>query len=291
MAWPAGRAEDAEDETRKRLGAMAAAGSTLAIFDNLRAGMPWDSDSLNNCITSGGIIDRQLGSNSASAMTPRRFMAQIIATGNNVLTAGDLADRAMIIELETTDANRREVATTHYAIGEASGYALRHRPSLLAAAITMMAAYIKAGRPSVAGAAWGNFDEYTDLVAGAIRWTIGTDPLKDRVAMAQRTDPIASALLTLATNWVPAFGDLPVMARFIETRISNPDDDDHLGAIAEALATLGAVKLNSHAIGKLLQKYAGRIISNPADGSRHRLDRSENRGGHEHASRWRVTRL
>jgi putative DNA primase/helicase len=270
---------------------MAAAGMTLAVFDNLRAGMGWDSDSLNNAITAGAVIDRQLGSNSASAMTPRRFLAQIIATGNNAMAAGDLADRSMVIELESTDANRREIATSHYAIGEASAYVLRHRPELLAAALTMLAAYIKAGRPSVAGASWGNFDEYTDLVAGAIRWTIGTDPLKDRVAMAQRTDPIASALLTLATNWVPAFGDLPVMARFIESKISNPDDDDHLGAIAEALATLGAVKLTSHAIGKLLQKYAGRIISNPADGSRHRLDRSENRGGHEHVSRWRVTRL
>ena len=81
------------------------------------------------------------------------------------------------------------------------------------------------------------------------------------------------------------------MARVIENKIQKTDDNDHLGAIAEALATLGAIKPTAHAIGKTLQKYAGRIIFNPADGSRRRLDRSETRGGHDHVSRWGVTRL
>lgn len=289
MAWPAGRPDDSEDETRKRLGALAASGSTLAVIDNLRAGMPWDSDSLNNAITSGCIVDRQLGSNSAGSMRARRFLSQIIGTGNNTMAAGDLADRALVIELETTDSNRREVATDRYRVGEASAYAMSHRHDLLGSALTILSAYMKEGRPPVAGAAWGNFDEYVSLIIGAIRWCTGADPLSDRVTLAQRTDPTAAALLTLCANWLPSFGDLPITARYLETRLSAPDDNDGVIAIAEAVATLGAVKPTAHAIGKTLQRYAGRIIADPATGDRFKLERTE-RGGRDHACRWIITK-
>jgi len=290
MAWPAGRADDAEEETRKRLGALAAGGVTLAIIDNLRAGAAWDSDCLNNSITSGSVVDRQLGSNSAASLTPRRFITQLLATGNNVTAAGDLADRCLTVELETIDANRREISTDGYTIGEASRYAQRHRPELLAAALTMLSAYIKAGRPSTAGAAWGNFDEFVGLVVGAVRWAIGTDPLADRVTMAQRADPVASALLALCHNWFPAFGDLPITAKTIADRTAAPDADDKLSAIGEALAVLGCAKATGHAVGKTLQRFMNRIIADPSEpGSRYRITNA--RGGHDHTARWSVNRL
>lgn len=290
MAWPAGRHDDAEDETRKRLGALAASGTTLAIIDNLKAGGGWDSDSLCNAVTSGAVIDRSLGSNSASSMTPRRFMAQLIATGNNVSPAGDLADRSIVIELESTDSNRRETPTDQYAIGEAAAYVMRNRTELLGASLTILSAYLKAGRPPAPGAAWGNFDEYVALIINAVRWSTGIDPLEDRVQQAQRTDPVASALITLVSAWNSSFGDLPIPTRFMETRLAAPDADDGTLAIAEALATLGAVKLNGHAIGKLLQRYAGRTIADPTTGHRYQLTKSE-RGGNAHACRWSVARL
>ena len=65
---------------------------------------------------------------------------------------------------------------------------LRARHELLAAAITMLQAYLLAGKPSQAIGSFTRFETWAELVCGALVWAGGRNPLTTRETLIDYTD-------------------------------------------------------------------------------------------------------
>lgn len=266
MPWPKHReAADTDNELRKRIMGLAATGSTLAVFDNLEAGCGFDSDALCAAVTSTLLADRTLGVNGAGSIQTRRIWAQVIATGNAVVPAGDMADRTMFIRLQSNEPNRRELPPETFGeIGDALDYTRTRRVELLADCLTMARAFMAAGKPRQHGKPWNTFNGFHDLVLGIVRWTTGIDPIAQRLAGVRLTDPVTTALRQLATNWATVFSSTPVTARMIAVMVNADPCGEEYAALGEALQALGAgragQKLSPHSIGNTLTKYKDRIF-------------------------------
>ncbi|NBU77072.1 MAG: hypothetical protein EBS30_17955, partial [Planctomycetes bacterium] len=263
MPWPKHRENaDTDNELRKRIMGLAATGSTLAVIDNLEAGCAFDSDALCAAVTSTLLEDRTLGVNGVGSIQTRRVWAQIIATGNAVVAAGDMADRTMVIRLQSTEANRRELPLEAFgAVGDALAYARTHRVQLLADCLVMATGFIHAGKPKQSGKPWNSFNGFHDLILGIVRWTTGIDPIAKRLEGARVTDPVMTALVQLAANWQAVFGKTPVTARHIETACTAQTCGEDLAALGESLQVLGAgQKLSAIGIGKTLKRYKDRVF-------------------------------
>lgn len=266
MPWPKHReAADTDNELRKRFMGLAATGSTLAVFDNLEAGCAFDSDAMNAAVTSKFLSDRTLGVNGAGSIQTRRIWAQVIATGNAVVPAGDMADRTMFIRLQSDEPNRRELPPETFGeIGDALDYTRTRRVALLADCLTMARAFMAAGKPRQHGKPWNTFNGFHDLILGIVRWTTGIDPIAQRLAGVRLTDPVTTALRLLATNWATVFSSTPVTARMIAVMVNADPCGEEYAALGEALQALGAgragQKLSPHSIGNTLTKYKDRIF-------------------------------
>jgi hypothetical protein len=263
MPWPKHReAADTDNELRKRIMGLAATGSTLAVFDNLEAGCGFDSDALCAAVTSTLLADRTLGVNGAGSIQTRRIWAQVIATGNAVVPAGDMADRTMFIRLQSNEPNRRELPPETFGeIGDALDYTRTRRVELLADCLTMARAFMAAGKPRQHGKPWNTFNGFHDLILGIVRWTTGIDPIAQRLAGVRLTDPVTTALRQLATNWATVFSSTPVTARMIAVMVNADPCGEEYAALGEALQALGAgQKLSPHSIGNTLTKYKDRIF-------------------------------
>ena len=263
MPWPKHRENaDTDNELRKRIMGLAATGSTLAIIDNLEAGSAFDSDALCAAVTSSLLEDRTLGVNGVGSIQTRRIWAQIIATGNAVVAAGDMADRSLVIRLQSNEPNRRELPPeTFGAVGDALTYTRTHRVALLADCLTMARAFMAAGKPRQHGKPWNTFNGFHDLILGIVRWTTGIDPIAQRLAGARLTDPVMTALCQLAANWATVFERHPITARMVATMVNAEPCGADYAALGEALQVLGAgQKLSSMSIGKTLDRYKDRVF-------------------------------
>jgi hypothetical protein len=100
-----------DDETRKRITALAIAGEPLILVDNLPAG-GFGSPSLDAALTATSWSDRILGQTAMASGIP--LYATWYATGNNVILVGDTARRVVHIRLESPEENPEERADFHH---------------------------------------------------------------------------------------------------------------------------------------------------------------------------------
>src|SRR5690606_32223409 len=77
----------------------------------------------------------------------------------------------------------------------------KNRSELLSAALTILAAYCRAGRPDQHLKPWGSFEGWSDLVRQAIVWIGMPDPGETREELARSSDREAAALRALIESW------------------------------------------------------------------------------------------
>jgi hypothetical protein len=131
------QAEDPESE-RKRLLAVLLEGAPLVVIDNVER--PLKSDALCSVLTEPLFTDRLLG---FSRTADRPTNALFVATGNNIVVAGDLTARAVVCTLDPMcerPEERRFRVDLH-------DWVPRNRGRLVAAALTVVRAYLAAGEP------------------------------------------------------------------------------------------------------------------------------------------------
>lgn len=154
---------DGDDELRKSLLGSLLAGDTTLILDNIPNGQRVRSPILCSFITSTVYQDRRLGS-SENPRLPNR--CTVVATGNNITPTGDLARRCIIVRL---DANSESVRARDFQIRDIAAHVALHRPNLLAAALTVIRAYVTAGYPDV-GRPLPSFETWSRLVRDPLLW-------------------------------------------------------------------------------------------------------------------------
>lgn len=190
-----------DEELEKVIGAYALRGASLITWDNVDRTV--SGGPLDRVLTARDTIDlRILGK---SEMPTMQWRAVILLTGNNVDVRGDTTRRVILSRLEP-DVERPE-ARTGFRHPDLIAHVKNARPRLVAAALTVLRAYVMAGREDVKTAdwgTWGSFEAWSALVPPAIVFAGGADPMGARLADDSDHDPEVQALAMILAR-LPSF--------------------------------------------------------------------------------------
>lgn len=170
-----------EDETRKRILSYLRMGRSMVLVDNVVG--EFGGASINAMATSRQWEDRVLGS--SKVMQVQNDTTWFI-TGNNIQLAPDTAERCLNIRLLSTE--EKPHLRTGFKYTNLWDEVKARRSELLAAALTILKAYILAGKPEVEMAKWGSFEQWSTLVRGALVWSGMPDPAITRAELEQDSD-------------------------------------------------------------------------------------------------------
>jgi putative DNA primase/helicase len=185
-----------EDEQRKRITSSLLAGHALINIDNVNA--PLNSAALAALLTSETWSERILGVNK-QANVPSN--ATVVMTGNNLVIEGDMTRRVIPIELDAR-CERPELRTFSR---ELIPWIEENRPALVAAALTILSAWRKAGRKAHDDfRPLGSYEQWSREIAACLVWLGRDDPLQ-AMASLRESDPPRLQLRRLATAWYGVF--------------------------------------------------------------------------------------
>jgi len=183
-----------DDEMRKRLLAIALAGDTQVLIDNIRG--PLGTPSLDMALTAGELRDRVLGE---TRMVSAHLDALFFGTGNNVELHGDTPRRTLHIRLESP--LERPEERTGFKHPDLLGWIRARRGALVAAALTSLRAFCLAGRPGSRARPWGSFEPWQRLVCHAVSWLGMPDPERTREALQASTASDKNQVVTVLEAW------------------------------------------------------------------------------------------
>ncbi len=275
LSWPPD-----EDELSKVLSASAIRGASLVNFDNVAAG--FGGASLDKCLTASEAVEfRVLG---ASRMLVLPWRAIIAASGNNLVIMGDTTRRVLVSRLESTLESPED--RTGFRHPNLLAWVASNRARLVSAALTVLRAFVVAGRPSMGLRPWGSFESFAELIPQALVWAGGEDcdVMKCRPEVSGAVEPEKAALLAVLDGWPHLFGtnggtaksaiSLLYPADRLRGGPQPPDGFDELRDAFESVTNARpGIAPTPHSVGRFLQRVCGRV----AEG--HRLNRRTDRRG------------
>lgn len=289
------------EEERKRLFALALAGTPIILIDNVIE--PLGSPALDMVLTSTTLTDRVLG---ASEQRTISFMSTMLATGNGMQYKGDTARRALPIDLDAMMENpEQRTGFNHENLRE---YVKEHHPQLVVDALTIVKSYIDVGQPKQDGLPIiGSFEKWDRLIRHCLVWLGCEDPAGGRERAMLEQDVVRGPLLALLTAWHDCYGDHAKTLKIVEQDIyyhrkrplttDQPDRysehenpispeergkwDDLLAALSEFDDRSNGTSISTKTIGYELRKMQGRVV----DSLRLTKDRTD---GHSKSVRWKV---
>jgi hypothetical protein len=259
-----------EEENRKRLHAALITGELLVQIDNISA--PLQGDALCAILTQEFYSDRWLGhSKLVTVPTCCNFMA----TGNNINVVGDLCTRSLSARLDPQMEHPEERT---FERPNLRAYVLEHRAEIVCAALTMMRAYVVAGRPKPRDMKpYGRFEEWSNLVRSTLIWLGEPDPCAS-AKLIMAADPEVEGLADVLDTWKVLFGGAPKTSPEV-IRTATEAAGQSLRDALEAV--LVGKELKARTLTAWLRKIADRVVGDPGL----RIRRIGN--GKEHAGHWR----
>lgn len=252
VASPAMRYPDSDEEAGKAALAVLAEGDAVVLIDNIER--PLQGDWLCSILTSEIYRDRLLGqSKTLTVPTATLFLA----TGNQLVIAGDLRTRALLcrIDPKTERPEQRQFRT------DIRDWFTRRRPELVAAALTVMRAYVAAGRPSGLDK-WGRFESWSDMVRAPLVWLGRKDPLSSIKALEDE-DPERNNLLAVLYGWRKAIGTAEMTLSQIVRAATEAGNESFLEALRPVAGERNGT-LSVHRLASYLRRRKDRL----ADGMR-----------------------
>ena len=212
-----------EDEMRKRLISVLVEGSPILLLDNVSGKI--GGDALCSILTQEVYSDRELSKN-RTLRAPTCTL--VLATGNNLTPVGDLCRRVVPINL---DAKMERPETRSFDV-DMKSYATEHRGRLAPLALTVLRAYVVAGRACSSLEPFGGFEDWSGLVRAALVWAGLPDPLTGRSAIAE-SNPEHEGLHALLIAWRSRWNGNPVTAAtVVKERVHHPDLNEACGVAA-----------------------------------------------------------
>jgi hypothetical protein len=246
-----------DDEMRKVITSVAVSGERLILLDNIAdtiGGAAFDA-----MLTATDWSDRWLGTNK---LVCAPLVATWYATANNAALRGDTGRRVCHVRLESDLESPEE--RTGFRHPDLLAWVRQERGRLLVAALTILAAYCRAGRPGQDLPPWGSYEAWTGLVRAAVVWVGLPDPGLTRLELAKRADTDGDALRGLIAGWAEA--DPTGCGRTVAAVLKELDADKDqakyptLRAVLAGLFDLPPGKLPSAPrLGKRLHHFAGRV--------------------------------
>lgn len=242
-----------EAETEKRLVGSILTGSPIICLDNINA--VFGNDFLCQIATQARVEVRPLGGSAKVTVEPRTM---IFADGNNMVLTGDLTRRAIVARLdaEVEDPHKRQFN------GNPAGDIMRDRGRYVADAITIVQAYIAAGRPGKLPKL-ASFDGWSDNVRSALVW-LGCDDPCATMERARDDDPELAKAVGLFQAWEKELGtDGEYKVSDIMQAIEPGFDDRDCPLLREAIMAIAARRgrIETQALGFWLNRYRDRVIS------------------------------
>ena len=247
---------ETDDEMRKRITSVALAGLGQVLFDNvIYLGCP----SLDAALTATSWQDRVLGKSQVTADMPLRITW--FATGNNVVLRGDMARRVLHIRLDSMEENPEE--RKEFTHPNLLKWVRDNRGRLVIAGLTILRAYVAAGRPDMELKPWGSYEGWSDLVRSAIVWAGPPDPGKTRNELRKRSDEKANVLRRVIAGWeeIDPNGDGLTVAKARAHLTECPGNFEILRAALEDLAPgRGGKPATNRTIGMKLKALQGKVV-------------------------------
>ena len=181
-------------EMRKAITASALAGDRLILLDNING--RFGNSALDQALTTTVWRDRKLGFNKNVTLP---LFAIWFATGNNIELAGDMVRRLVHVRLQT-DLERPETRRD-FRHADLREHVREHRSALLSAALTLLAAFVRAGCPQSAIEPFGSFEGWSRLVRGACIWAGLPDPAATRAGLRETADAKTLAVSVVLRDW------------------------------------------------------------------------------------------
>jgi hypothetical protein len=254
---PAVMVDTAEsDELRKRITAIALAGTQLVLLDNASGSL--GSDVLAGALTARIWEDRVLGA-SETVRLPLRTVW--LATGNNLGFQKTLGRRVLPIDLDAGIENPED--RTDFKYPDLLSHCQAQRQHYAAAALTVVRGFFAAGQPQHGNARIGSFEGWDALIRSAVIWAGLVDPAgagdptagrgRIRAEADDDTEELAQLLLVLER----AFG----AAQFTAAELWRRSQEDHdLKGELELAAANQKGRITPQSIGYRLREAAGRPI-------------------------------
>jgi putative DNA primase/helicase len=255
---------DDKTENEKRLGAILIEGDPLVMLDEIEE--PLQGSMLNSVLTQRRINVRILGvSKTAEVSTCTTF----IATGNNLALKGaDLVRRTLMCRIDTKMERPDE---REFEREDIHAYAKEQRGALVQAALTVLRAYVVAGRPKQDIKRYNGFNGWSNTVRSALVWLGEADPCAGRRRIEEK-DEERAALGRVLRAWHAMFND---EAHTIQEAIEQKDPE--LTAAFHAVAGERG-DINRGRLGIWISKFCGRSVN----------EFSFERAGRQHVTLWRV---
>lgn len=209
------------DEDRKRITSALLAADPVLSFDNISE--PLEGDTLCTVLTVPVYEDRLLGGNTKVRLPT---CATFLGGGNNMVVRGDATARVLMCRIDPAVENPEEREFNYDILAEAH----EPRPELVAAALTIMRAYVVAGCPRLGIKPYGRFEAWSDMVRAPLVWLGCADPCDTRVHTDMFGDPGQSV----------------------------PEPHSALKDALEAISWRG--EINPRSIGRTFAKHKDRII-------------------------------
>jgi hypothetical protein len=243
-----------EEETEKRLAAELMTGQPIISIDNLNGGLA--GDFLCQAIERPTIKPRILGRSETMRIENN---VTIFANGNNILLIGDVVRRVIRC---TLDANVERPELRKFS-GDPLRTVLEDRGSYIAAALTIVRAYLAAGCPNQCPPL-ASFSDWSRLVRSALVWLGYADPVATMEA-ARADDPSRATLDAVMTAWLNIIGSekpMTVGAIIAEADLAASDDRQPIlkDAIAAVATQPGKDELDARKFGHWLGRNKNRTV-------------------------------
>jgi hypothetical protein len=245
------------EETEKRLGSVLLGGIPIFSLDNCT----YDLEGELLCqLTERPIVNvRILG---RSEMPPCECRASVFATGNNVTFRGDMVRRGLVCNLEALD-ERPELRVYQK---DALEVAADNRCAYVAAALTIVRAYLAAGSPPVCGP-FGSYAAWSTMVRSPLIWLDEPDPIISMEGI-RGEDAVLNSIREFVSLWLD-YGlglNTPYLtADIIEEACIAPPNYWGPMSFKQFLLRVAAAKgdpnvISTDRLGLWLRKISGRIV-------------------------------
>jgi Bifunctional DNA primase/polymerase, N-terminal len=256
------------EETEKRLGAIILSGIPMVSLDNCTHDL--GGDILCQIAERPVVKVRILGYSEAPDCEVRTAM---FATGNNITFTKDMIRRGLVCNLETLDERPELRKFNRNTLRQAGA----NRATYVAAALTIMRAYLAAGAPEVCGP-FGSYAEWSTMVRSPLVWLGEPDPVAS-VDKTQAEDPELAELREWFILWLTEFRlDGPyASASFAEAARAAPVGFNP-NPFKEFLLRVAGDRngdISTKRLGEWLHRNCGRVVRTP-DGRRYWMVKGRN---------------
>jgi hypothetical protein len=190
-----------QEEERKRMLSFLKLGRSIGLIDNVTG--EYGGANLAAILTSRFFEDRTLGHSKMVVVSNDCFW---MVSGNNIILAPDISERSLNVRLQCDD--ERPNLRTGWKHEDLFKHVLDNRQALLSAAMTILKAYITAGKPKQNIPQFGSFEEWNDLVCGALVWAGMANPTSTREELEQEADIHRVTSCGLVDGWLELQAEL-----------------------------------------------------------------------------------